>query len=365
MINEQLFRRENLKEYEPKKIPTDNVIRLSLSENLYGPSPKVLHIVNDESRKINFYPENSYDNLVRLLSEKMDIDKSMIILGNGSDELIFLSILSCVQPGEIGITSMHTFAGFKCAVANAGGTCVEIPLKDYCVDIQGIINSAEAYISEGKKVSVIYLCNPHNPTGTIVSEKEIENLIHFTYQNNIFLLVDEAYIEYAMYEGAVSVEKYIREYPKIGILRTFSKFYALAGLRCGYMFGNKDIIHKIKIYRNNLVFHVNRLAHIAAYHSLKDTAYFDNILRLNKINKRFLEESLEKLHIKFIPSKTNFVLMEIGQNHKELCEYLKNSHGILVSDCEQLGLNGYVRVGVGKNSDIEKFISGIKSYYSM
>jgi histidinol-phosphate aminotransferase len=363
-MNQIYFRKKDLKAYIPKKIPLENVIRLSLSENLYGPSPKALKAVSEEINRMNFYPENSYEDLVELLAKRINIDKSKIALGNGSDELIFLSVLSCMRLGEIGITSCSTFAGFKFAVANSGGICVEVPLKNFCIDICSIIETVKTLILENKRVNIIYLCNPNNPTGTVVEYKDIELLVNFAKQNSIYLLFDEAYIDYAIAEGVISVEKYLKNHPKIAILRTFSKFYALAGLRCGYVFGDENIINKIKVLRNNLVFNVNRIAHTAAYNSLIDEEFVTSTSKLNMQNKLFLVKNLKEMNIEFIPSKTNFVLVKIGYDHEEFCNYLQTYHNILVANCKKFGLDGYVRIGVGKTEDMKKFIIAFKAYKS-
>ncbi len=355
------FSKKDLKEFDTGKPLDDKCVRLSLSENLWGPSSKALFAVFKGIKHINLYPENSYYNLRNLIATVYNLDIDQVFIGNGSDELIMLLILTFFKPGDVGVTSTVTFAGFRLSIMNASGLCFEVPISNFLIDVESLIKKTQELIESGFNVVALYVCNPNNPTGTVISEGSIEKLMKFSEEKNIYLIFDEAYMEYASKERTVSATNFIKDYNKVIVLRTFSKFYGLAGLRCGYILSNKNIIKQVKMLRHSVVFNVNRLAYIAAFHSLLDKTYAKKTYSRNVKIKKFFMQGLTKLGIEYVNTETNFILIKIGDNQPDFYEFLI-AHNVYVMPCDKFGLKEYIRVGIGRLKDIKYFLNLLQLY---
>lgn len=358
---ETCFSKKDLKEFEAGQTLDDKCIRLSLSENLWGPSSKALFAAFKEIKRMNLYPENSYYNLRDLIATIYNLETDQVFVGNGSDELIMLLILTFFKSGSVGVTSTVTFAGFRLGIMNAGGLCFEVPILNFLIDVESLIKKAKELIESGVNVIALYVCNPNNPTGTVISEGNIKKLIEFSEEKNIYLIFDEAYMEYASRERTVSATNFLKDYDKIIVLRTFSKFYGLAGLRCGYILSNKNIIKQVKMFRHSVVFNVNRLAYVAAFHGLLDKTYAEKTYNRNVKIKKFFMQGLTKLGIEYVNTETNFILIKIGNNQPDFYEFLM-AHNIYVMPCDKFGLKEYIRVGIGRLKDIKYFLNLLQLY---
>ena len=355
------FFKKDFKRFFTEENSSNKCIRLSLSENLWGPSSKALYAIYKELKHVNLYPENSYQKLKDLIATKYNLSADQIFLGNGSAELIMLSALALFKTESVGITSTNTFVGFKFSIANIRGLCFEIPMSNFTIDTKMLILEAKKLIERNFYISAIYVCNPNNPTGTVISENSIKTLIDFGKKHNIYLIFDEAYMEYASRDRTTTAIKFINYYNKILILRTFSKFYGLAGLRCGYLLSNKEVIQQLKRFQQNVVFNVNRFAYVAAFNSLLDRRYAIRTYNKNLKMKKILMCGLKKLSIEYVNSETNFILIKIGKNYLDLYEFL-TEHKVHVMPCDKFDLKEYIRVSVGRKQDIKHFLSLLKQY---
>ena len=207
-----------------------------------------------------------------------------------------------------------------------------------------------------KKTKVIFIANPGNPTGTVLSINKIEKFVK-TISKKIIIVIDEAYYEYASYYGFKSSISLLNKYNNIIITRSFSKIHALAGVRVGYGLASKEIISNFNKIRQP--FNVNYVAQTMAMESLSDEKYLKKSLELNNIGMQFLKLEFKKLGISYIDSYTNFMTVYLGNNAQIIYEMLL-SEGVILRPLDNYGLPSYLRVTIGTKDENVMFIKKLK-----
>lgn len=283
----------------------------------------------------------------------MNISNKMIFLGNGIDELLHIITLTFSNKDNCSIVCNSTFPGHYATFEAMGIKFKKVNLKNYKVSIENIIKEIDA------NTSIIYICNPHNPTGTAMKANEYKILLDIAKEKNIIVVFDEAYGEFADKNEFDSAMKYIYENENILVLKTFSKAYGLAGLRCGYALGGENLIRRISKYKKVLSYNINRIACVAASESLKRNDFLESVIKNNNEVKLWLYNELDKLGIEYIPSQTNFILIKLINNSKFLIEKLFLEYGIKVKDANDLGFENHIRISIGKKDDMEYLIKAI------
>tara|TARA_Y100000590_G_scaffold462141_1_gene625492 strand:+ start:3291 stop:4643 length:1353 start_codon:yes stop_codon:yes gene_type:complete len=343
---------ENVKIYKGGKSSIEGISRftkLSSNENSFGPSDKVLEILKKED-SINRYPEISGHSLRIKLSKIHNIDPEQIILGNGSDEILFMSALAFCHPGDEIIHSQYCFEMYPIITKLVGAVSVIADEENFKVKINSIINN----ISDSTKV--IFLANPNNPTGTFLTINEIQKLLE-SIPKNIIVVIDTAYAEYVNDEKYDNSFNLLKQHENVIITRTFSKAYGLAGIRLGWCYTSKKvalILNKIKP-----PFNVNSLALKISNVALEDIDYLDHVINKNKKNKIWFEEELNKLNIKFLPSFANFTLIECKHNSNESDEIynLLIKNGIIIRQLHSYNLPNFLRITIGTKSEMKKIVN--------
>ena len=330
------------KEYSLKE-----VYKLASNENLYGPDPGVLKEICKSLNDIKYYPDGECRQIRQKISEKYNISIDSVIMGNGTDQIIEMICDSFIEPGENIVTSDPTFLIYEKSTLKCNGTVTKVPLKEFRQDAERLISS----ISD--KTKILFLTNPHNPTGTNITQLEFDYMMG-NINGNIMLVVDEAYREYMTDEENVDTVKYLSRYNNLIILRTFSKIYGLAGLRIGYGISSSLIISALNKVR--LPFNVNAIAQKAAVRALENESY------ANKIGDRIREEKnryyrvLTENKIDFIKSYANFILINTGKDSDIIVEELLKA-GFIVRPGKNLGVPGYVRVTIALPEINKRFLA--------
>ncbi|MFD2206721.1 pyridoxal phosphate-dependent aminotransferase [Kiloniella antarctica] len=257
---------------EPEGRPSDTPIRLNLNESPYSPSPRAIAAMQSAIRSVNFYPDHGCTALVNALSEKTGIPTAQFSFGNGSGELLIAAGMLVIEEGDEAVFPAPTFPTCGKGVELSGGKVVSVPVtKDGICDVDAMLG----VITE--RTRLFYLCTPNNPTGGILSQADLDKAI-VQVPGNCLLVIDEAYFEFAQYEGAPDVLKSLsnRQGPWI-VTRTFSKAYALSGLRIGYAISSEKPIND-GIWKLRANFNTNRIALAAATAALGDKEHLENIL---------------------------------------------------------------------------------------
>jgi histidinol-phosphate aminotransferase len=326
-----------------------SIIRLSANENPYGPCPKALQAITESFGLACRYPDEHNNVLIDKLAKLNNVDRSEILLGDGSGEILKLCAETFTGPqkGKL-VAADPTFEAILNNASANGAEVVKVPLtSDFAHDLPKMLAAAKA--------GLIYVCNPNNPTASITPKNEIRDFISKTPPETM-ILVDEAYFHFAdspEYESAIPL---VKEHPNLIVSRTFSKIYGMAGLRCGYCVAQKETIERMRPYQ--MWDSVNCMALAAATASLDDPNHVPNGQRLNKEAKQFTTSELEKMGYKSIPSQANFIMFDCKKPVVPLIKAMKerNVHvGRLFP-----ALPNHMRLTIGKKSEMETFLAAFR-----
>ncbi len=329
----------------------EKIIKLASNENPLGCSPKVKEAIKKNLEDINRYPDSSGYYLKKELSEFLKIQDEEIILGSGSSEVISLTIEAFVNPGEEVIYPFPSFIIYRILVLKAGGVPVEIPLEsDFSYNMENFLEKITP------KTKVIILCNPNNPTGTIIYKKQLENFLEKV-PENVIVISDEAYFEYVETTNFGTCFPYYKD-KNIIVARSFSKIYGLASLRIGYGIGKSKILNYMERIRPP--FNTTGLAQVAAITALKDQNFVKKSIENNIIGKKYLFENFKKLGIDYIPTEANFILCKLKKDATEIIKKLEKK-GIIIRGMKSFGLsNEYVRITIGTPEENRFLVENLK-----
>ena len=327
------------------EVPAESIIKLDANENPYGCSPRVNQALAT-CPDLNIYPDNGQARLRKLLEGYTGVDAKHIVAGSASNQLIDLVLRLFISKGDEVINCVPTFGIYRFSTELCGGTLVEVPRdENFAVNISAV----KAAISG--KTKIIFLANPNNPTGTITPRQDILEIL----DTGLPVLVDEAYYEFS----GQTVVPLVSQYENLMVLRTFSKWAGLAGLRIGYgLFPPKiaDYLLRIKIPYN-----VNVAALVAVEESLKDVDYLMGRVKAIIAERERLFGELEKIKwLKPFPSQANFILCSVLNGEaKELRQKLQNK-GILVRYFDEPILRNFIRFSVGKPEHTDALIKALQ-----
>ncbi|HBC58215.1 MAG TPA: histidinol-phosphate transaminase [Gammaproteobacteria bacterium] len=348
----------SLQPYEPGKpeselareLGVQRIIKLASNENPSGPSQSVLHTIQDQASRIHRYPDGNGFELKAALAEIYGLDQAQITLGNGSNDILQLLANAFLGPGDEVIFSQHSFAVYPIVTQAAGATAKVIPAKNYEADLGAHL----AAITDHTKM--IFLANPNNPTGTWIWARELKEFISAVPQH-VLVVIDEAYAEYILDDKMASALSWLSEFPNLIVTRTFSKAYGLAGLRVGYGVCHIQVADLLNRVRQP--FNVNSLAQAAALTALEDQEYLIDSVQLNNQGMALIEGKLKQLDLNWIPSKANFLCIEVNQPGRELYQKLLRQ-GVIVRPIEVYELPNHIRVSIGTQEENELFLVALE-----
>ncbi|MCX8022807.1 MAG: histidinol-phosphate transaminase [Syntrophorhabdaceae bacterium] len=335
-----------------KKYGTDNGwIKLASNENPYPPSPKAISAILDALFSVNRYPGGEYE-LKKVLGERYGLAPENVVLGDGSDELIELVLKAARSPDrDVVIVTEPCFAFYEIASKIYGYRVVKVPLEGMKVKLDSLLKATD------KRTRIIFLNNPLNPTGTIFEEEEFVRFLN-ELPDEILVVVDEAYGEFTDSKNFPRSHRFTKDYPVV-ILRTFSKAYALAGLRIGYGLAEASLISYME--RTQQPFSVNALAIAGALGAIEDQHHLEMVLENNRKGKAFLYNAFKEMGISYVPTEANFILFK-DDNARVLTEMLYEDR-VVVRWMGPYGLPEYVRVSIGKIEENQRFIEALKRRY--
>jgi len=322
-------------------------IKLASNENPLGPSPMAVQAIQEAIGKLNRYPDGSGHDLIEKISEHMGVSPNNIILGNGSDEIIGMLTCALLRSGDEAILPQPSFLMYEIMIRFADATPVFVPLTDIAIDLKAM----KASITP--KTRMVFLCNPNNPTGTVISQKDFEDFIK-SLPPEMVVVVDEAYFEFVRDQKKyVSSIEYLDETRPLVTLRTFSKLYGLAGLRIGYGIMPAAITDLLNRVRQP--FNANSLAQVGARAALDDKDFKKKTLALIYEGLDFLYAELDRLGIKYFPTQANFFLIDVEKKADEVFESMLR-HGVIIRSMASYGYPRYIRVNVGLKAENARFI---------
>lgn len=328
-----------------RELGLTRVIKLASNENPLGPSPKALAVVNETAASLHRYPDGGAFRLREALADRWKVTLDHIILGNGSDEILGMLARTFLSPGDEAVMADQTFVIYKMEVMAAHGKAVTVPLKQWRHDLSTMAAAITA------RTRLLFLCNPNNPTGTMVSAEEVGRLLSRV-PEHVIVVFDEAYVEYVRSAEFPDSLAYVREGRNVIVLRTFSKIYGLAGLRIGYGVTTPEMTNLLNRVRPP--FNANSIAQRAALAALEDDEHVANSRAVNQAGMDQVVAGLKTLGFAPIPSEANFVYFDAGRDGRELFEALLRQ-GVIVRHIE----GRMVRVTIGQTEDNQVFLTAL------
>lgn len=328
------------------------MIKLSQNENPFGASPLALKAIADNCQSISRYPDIVHEALVNKLAQKYSSLPENIVLAAGSTDLVELIIKAFVGVDENIVTSDITFVAYELLARVHKRELRRAKLVDHTTSVGNVISLCN------ENTKVVFIANPNNPTGTILSHASMSEFLQ-TLAPNILVVLDEAYAEYVTDPAYPDSSELQRRFPNLIILRTFSKIYGLAGLRIGYAIAHSDITESLLSHRTP--FSVNRLAAPAALAALDDTDFIEKCAAINEKERTFLYHELENIGLHTVASQGNFVFVELRtvEEKRQVYDALKND-GILARDLKPFGTEMGLRISVGRPEENQHLIERLK-----
>ncbi|MGG1313451.1 MULTISPECIES: histidinol-phosphate transaminase [Cohnella] len=333
-----------------RELGLTEVIKLASNENPFGCSPAAVEAIQNELGQISIYPDGAAVELTEALAKHLGVGTDQLIFGAGSDEVILMIARAFLLPGEETIAADQTFPQYKHNVEIENGVYVEVPLKDGTHDLKGMLEKVNP------KTKIVWICNPNNPTGTIVTHDEVEWFLS-NVPPSVMVVLDEAYCEYVDDPSFPDGIALLKKYPNLVLLRTFSKIYGLASLRIGYGIGRPEVIRSINQVREP--FNTSRFGQAAALAALRDQAFIDRCRKANREGLAYLRAEFDRLGLSAFPAYGNFIMVDVQRPAQDVFEALLRK-GIIV----RAGHRKYpthIRVTVGSAEQNAKFIGALES----
>jgi histidinol-phosphate aminotransferase len=360
MAEDLAFREElsALSPYEPGKpisevkeeLNLEDVIKLASNESPYPPFEAAQKAIVQAMGELNRYPDGACTALKRKLGPFLGFPVENIAIGNGSNELIRIIAMALISGGDEVVMATPSFVIYPTVTKLMGGKCREVELRDFRHDLPAMLKEVT------DRTRIVFVCNPNNPTGTIVYRDELDAFLD-SLPARVLPVLDEAYFEFVEDPKFPDGLDYFREGRNVVVLRTFSKIYGLAGCRIGYAVGSKQIVDAINKVRDP--FNVNVLAQAAALASLDEQDEVERRKKLNLEAKKYLYDELDGMAVPFVPSQSNFIFVRVGQNSRDVFNRLLRE-GVIVRSGDAFGYDSYIRVTIGSPAENAKFVSALR-----
>lgn len=337
------------------------IIKLASNENPLGPSPLALQAIEKILPSINYYPDGGGYELTNKLAQIHQIDASNITLGNGSNDILELVTRAFLTPQQSAVFSQHSFAVYPIVVQAVGARAnvAKAFPEDHASMPLG--HDPEALLGQiDEATRIIFIANPNNPTGTWLTPDALTKLFDQIAQN-IIIVLDLAYTEYMDEDLKPPIKLWLEKYPNLVVTQTFSKVYALAGLRIGYSMSNPEIADILNRVRQP--FNTNMLAQTAAIASLDDEDHVNKSVQMNTAGKTYLQHALTEMGLNYLPTMGNFISLNVKQDGLAL--YNKMLHlGVIVRPVANYAMPEYLRITIGTQQQNERFIKTLKQSIS-
>jgi histidinol-phosphate aminotransferase len=328
------------------------VIKLASNENPVGPSPKAVEAIRQALNALNFYPDSQSHDLRSALADRLQLAPEQIIVGNGIDGLISQLCMAYLDEDSEVIVSRSSFPIYDGFTHIMRARLTKIPLKDYGLDLEAM---AEAITDH---TQLIFVCNPNNPTGTIVSAAEVEAFMHRV-PDHVLVAFDEAYFELVASDEFPQTMQYVHQgRENVITLRTFSKVYGLAGIRLGYGMAAPAVLAPLNQVKEP--FGVNLLAQVAGIAALQDKEFLHKTVEANHASRLWLYSQFERLGLFYLESHANFVLVRIGPRAFDVQQELLK-RGVIVRPCGGYDLDDFLRVTLGTPEQNATFMRALEA----
>ncbi len=332
----------------------ERLIRLASNEGAFGPSPRAVAAYHAAAGQIHRYPDGGSRELVEALARQHGVDPKQIVCGNGSDEILHLLALAYAGPGDEVLYSAHGFLVYPIAARSVGALPVAVPERDLTADVDGLLAALTP------RTRILYLANPNNPTGSYLSELELRRL-HAGLPCSVLLVIDAAYAEFVGAADYITGQELAATSANVVMTRTFSKVYALGGLRLGWSvcpLAVADALHRIRG-----PFNINSAAQAAGVAALEDSGFIAAATGHNRQARQWFSDQLRSLGLEAYPSEANFVLVSFaGWGDPEQVRQFLKARGILVRQMTAYGLPHCLRITIGQTEELSAVLNALSAY---
>src|SRR5437016_5371578 len=343
--------------YEPGKpieetarelgIEPAEIIKLASNENPLGPSPKAIEAMRAALSNAHLYPDGSGLYVCKAVAAKLGLAPENVILGNGSNEVIEFLGHAFLNPGDDVIIFQYAFIVYKLLATSFAARTIELPTLNFQQDLGATLDAITP------KTRLIFIPNPNNPTGALISQRAIDSFMSRV-SENIVVVFDEAYFEFL--DDPPDTLQYVRQGRNVVVLRTFSKIHGLAGLRIGYGVATADLIKVL--HKTRQPFNVNSIAQAGALAALEDDAHLRETKRVIDEGRAYLQEQFSEMQVPFVPAVANFVMVNLGDGCAVFEKLLRRQ--IIVRPLKGYGLPEWVRITVGTMEENKRLVGALR-----
>jgi histidinol-phosphate aminotransferase len=323
------------------------IIKLASNENPLGPSPLAVAAMRQALERANFYPDGGAWALRGTIAQRLGLERSNVVLGNGSNEIIEFLGHAFLSPGDEVVTAKHAFAVYTLMAQLFGATTVEVEDPGYTHDLEAMLRAITP------RTRQVFIANPNNPTGTLVGQAEIDAFMDKV-PDHVVVVFDEAYYEFL--DNPPDVIKYVRAGRNVVVMRTFSKIQGLAALRIGYALAPARLAEILQKTRQP--FNANAIAQAGAAAGIQDEEHMRKTRELTHEGRNYLQTEFAAMGLRFVPSYANFVLVRVGDGDAVFKALLKL--GIIVRAMRSYKLPEWVRVSIGTMEQNRRFIAALR-----
>jgi histidinol-phosphate aminotransferase len=325
------------------------IIKLASNENPLGASPKALEAIRSELAELTRYPDGNGFELKKRLAERCGVTVDQVTLGNGSNDILELVARAYLAPGLNAVFSEFAFAVYPIVTQAVGAEARVVAARDWGHDLPAMLAAIDS------NTRVVFIANPNNPTGTWFGPDALSAFLAAV-PEHVLVVLDEAYIEYAQGGELPDGLDYLAKYPNLLVSRTFSKAYGLASLRVGYGLSTLTVADVLNRVRQP--FNVNSFALAAACAALDDVEYVTKSRNLNEAGMEQLEGGFRLLGLSWIPSKGNFIAVDLGREGASIYQALLRE-GVIVRPVAGYGMPNHLRVSIGLPQENTRFLEAL------
>ncbi len=325
------------------------IIKVGSNENVLGPSPMAQEAIKEALVDAHLYPDRHESTLLQKLAEDLGdgLVEDNFISGNGSCDVLRMITQTFIEPGDKALIAAPTFSMYKILVQMFGGEPIFVPLRDFTVDLVALVDAIE------EDVKLIFVCNPNNPTGTIVTHGQMAEFLAQV-PPGIITVCDEAYMEFAEDPEFPRMTEFIDQGYDVLVTRTFSKLHGLASLRVGYGFGRIDLMNRVREHK--LHFNSGRLAYLGAAAALADEEHISLSLEMVRDGRAFFYEKLDEMGIRYLPTQSNFIfLTDLALDANMICD-LAMQKGVIMRPTDPFGLPDHIRITIAREEENARIV---------
>ncbi len=353
---------EGLTPYQPGKpisetkreLGLSHVYKLASNESPLPPSQKVKDAILKAMDEIHRYPDGACFELRQAVAAYYKVPADWLIFGNGSDEIVDILVQIYCKPGDSILTSKGAFSAYY---ISATSVRVKTNFTELLPDLRFDLKAMAGMLEADSAIKFVFLPNPNNPTGTYFNAEEFEVFMKVASAKDIFVVLDEAYVEFVRAKDCPNGMDYQKRFKNILLLRTMSKVFGLAAMRVGILIAPPEVCDMVNRVRKP--FNINSLAQVAAVAALGDRDHLEKVKKLTWDGLDYYYAELDKMKLKYWPSQANFVLFDTGREAGEVYNALLRE-GVILRPVKPYGMPNYLRMSVGLPEENQAAIAAIK-----